>query len=111
MDDVRKPRQRHRQRTGLLDPSHFQVGWVGRSFLGIVSDQGPVSYKGLEFVEDPFELWGILDLVLGNASQAVNKAFRGLIGVNVGVVVIDFFTVRKTYGRHLDDLIGAFCIG
>ena len=77
MDDVRKPRQRHRQRTGLLDPAHFQAGWEGRSF-GIVSDQGPVSNEGLEFAEDLFELWGILDLVLGNASQAVNKAFRGL---------------------------------
>ncbi len=51
MDDVRKPRQRHRQRTGLLDPSHFQAGWVGRSF-GIVSNQGPVSNEGLEFAED-----------------------------------------------------------
>ena len=40
-----------------------------------VSDQGPVSYKGLEFTEDLLELRGILDLVLGNASQAVNKAF------------------------------------
>ena len=29
MDDVRKPRQRHRRRTGPLDPSHFQAGWEG----------------------------------------------------------------------------------
>ena len=74
MDDVRKPRQRHRQRTGLLDPSRFQAGWEGRSFWHCIRSR-PVSYKGLEFVEDLFELWGILDLVLGNASQAVNKAF------------------------------------
>ena len=47
-----KPRQRHRQRTGLLDPSHFQAGWEGRFFFGVVSDQGPVSNEGLEFTED-----------------------------------------------------------
>ena len=75
MDDVRKPRQRHRQRTGLLDPSHFQAG-IGRSpFWHCIRSRAGLPTKALNSLRTCSELRGILDLVLGNASQAVNKAF------------------------------------
>ncbi len=52
MDDVRKPRQRHRQRTGpRSDPSHFRGRWVGRSFWH-VSDHVGLLLCVREFTED-----------------------------------------------------------
>lgn len=74
MDGARKLGQRHRQHTGPLNLAHFRAGWKVALF-GIVADQGSVSNEGLEFAEDLLELRGMLDLVLGNASEAVNKAF------------------------------------
>lgn len=43
--------QRHRQRTGLLDPG-FYFRCDGRSPFGIVSGQGRSPHKALEFTED-----------------------------------------------------------
>ncbi len=77
-----QPHPRASTAAGLLRSKPFSSR-VGRSaLLGIVSDQGR-SYKGLEFVEDLFELWGIWILSWVIPVKAVNKALGGLSSVNV----------------------------
>ena len=69
MDDVRKPRQRHRQRTGLLDPSHFQAGWEGRFFWRCIRNEMTDHYIELENKgtnRDELE-----EITIGSLSKAV----------------------------------------